>query len=288
MAEINYRDFWGLIPFDVVGLIHGYKDLISTGIAEEHSRSLEKIFTKHNLRYAKIGKDFDYKNKNVTYLIAKDPGVLKLAQKAYREHDFKLIGKYLGYPKCCVDFYFKNFILAGTNEKFLLKKTYNNSQKLFWQLNNILNFDGRIKIQFKEITDFIRRVGFISWISHNPCSYDCAPSLEIAQKNIKYVQCGFDSGRAHETEKDYLISPILYFNDFKFVVFKGVSGKGFIKFKDIRASLGIGELEAVLKQGDKLVISDNIIKVLKNNKVISETRLRDKPMIFSFDKDYAA
>src|SRR3989338_8895616 len=79
------------------------------------------------------------------------------------------LGLLFGYPKCCCDFFEKNF---GENKSDLTLKTLENS-------------DG---YEFPFYTNVAARHFDVSLLNHFPHSFDCKPSIDIAKNNLKVIQ----------------------------------------------------------------------------------------------------
>ena len=80
----------------------------------------------------------------------------------------KELGLLLGYPKCCCEFFEKNF--NEKNADLTLKTLENSDGYEFTFYNNIAarHFD-------------------VSLLSHFPHSFECKPSIEIAKNNLKII-----------------------------------------------------------------------------------------------------
>ncbi len=78
----------------------------------------------------------------------------RLAEQAYKlwvGNEPKKLGKMLGYPDCCVDFYIKNYLKEKIpTPKDLLSK----SKKPSFYTNNIFNFSSRLSLKGGEIEIF--------------------------------------------------------------------------------------------------------------------------------------
>lgn len=283
MRNINLNDFLGLRTIDVFGLMYDYKRIISISIKEAHLKSLKNTFIKYGLKYDILDESFDYKGKDTTYLLSKKAKYLKDSKKAYQLKRFDLIGRYLGYPECCVKFYDENFLTGDHCPDDFLRAIYYNSNDFFWLLNNILNFDGRIKgVNLpRNFMPFIEKNGFVSLISHSPCSYNCKQSLKIALLNLKYflLYCRPVINDLHILKKS-----ILYINDFHFVILDGHSRRNSIKYNRVLVCLGLDRLKSFLLNGDKIEIDNKSLVVLKGKKIIDQANYNKKILLFPFDK----
>lgn len=90
--------------------------------------------------------------------------------------DHSAVGKMLGYPSCCIDFYVKNIELAS---------------KLYSGDFSILSFSSRkllrVYANFPIWTNNLIRFFENSLISHFPCSYNCPKTVALAKKYRKVL-----------------------------------------------------------------------------------------------------
>ena len=96
----------------------------------------------------------------------------KTAEKAKimeaKNNHFEL-GLLLGYPKCCCEFFEKNFNEKNTD---LTLKTLENSNSY----------------EFPFYANVAARHFDVSLLNHFPHSFDCMPSIETAKNNLKIIQ----------------------------------------------------------------------------------------------------
>ena len=110
----------------------------------------------------------DYRKGHLFFYISKNQETPEKAKIAEENNNHLDLGLILGYPKCCCEFFEKNFDEKNTD---LTLKTLNNSNGFeFSFYNNIAarHFD-------------------ITLLSHFPHSFECTPSIEIAKNNLKSV-----------------------------------------------------------------------------------------------------
>jgi len=279
MKLFNIDDFFGLRTIDVFGLMYGYKKIISSYITETFLQKLTDAFSRHGLKYVVLDKSYDYKHSSLTYLISKKTKYLLDAKSAYKSGQFDVIGKYLGYPSCCVDFYCKNFIKNDYASVDYIAKIYHNSSRFYWKLNNILNFDGRIK---KCIGYSKELAPFISLISHCPCSYNCKKSLKIANINYKYYLLYKSLGLKYYS---ILKMPVLYIDDFHFVIFYGASDNNSIQYRTMLYCLGERKIIPYLLNADRLTIYNNSVIIYKGTKMIKNFDYGKQILVLPFDRN---
>jgi len=119
---------------------------------------------------AKIPKDSREEGYFFLYL-AKEQGKAEEAKLLEQDGKHKELGILLGYPECCSAFFEKHFPGQSRHSNdFTLLSLGNSSGFQFpWQMNICArHFD-------------------ISLLSHFPCSFQCAPSLEIAKRNCSLL-----------------------------------------------------------------------------------------------------
>ncbi|MBI2650572.1 hypothetical protein HYX04_04625 [Candidatus Woesearchaeota archaeon] len=116
----------------------------------------------------KIDKNSKQKGYFFVYL-SKNMEMAEKAKLMEEQNNHFGLGLLLGYPKCCCEFFQKNF---NENNADLTLKTLENSDGYEFPLyNNIAarHFD-------------------VALLSHFPHSFECKPSIEIAKNNLKIIQ----------------------------------------------------------------------------------------------------
>ncbi len=284
MPDIKINDFRGLKEIDVLGLMYDYKKIVSTSIPESFVRNLKNTFVKYGLKYDTVDESFDFRGQSKTYLISKETKYLKAAKRAYKLGRLDLVGRYLGYPECCVKFYYEKLKFSLSNS--LLRDIYYNSNSFSWRLNNLLNFEGRtggIKDLnlFREFTSFFKKTQAISLISHSPCSYDCRQSLKIAYLNHQYL---LPYHRLPLSGYLILKNPVFYIDDFHFAIFEGYSGKNSIEYSKLLTRLGVRQFKDYLLRGDRIKIDNNSATVFRGNRILGKISSHKKILILPFDK----
>ncbi len=118
-------------------------------------------------RSIKIAKEDKRKGHFFVY-ISKNGEMAENARIMEQENNHKELGLLLGYPKCCCDFFDKNFNEWSTD--LTLKVLENSNGFKFPFYNNIAarHFD-------------------IALLSHFPHSFDCEPSIKIAKEHLKII-----------------------------------------------------------------------------------------------------
>lgn len=101
--------------------------------------------------------------------LSKSMETAKKAKLAEENNNHLELGMLLGYPKCCCEFFEKNF---GANKTDLTLAALGNS-------------DG---FEFSFYTDIAARHFDVSLLSHFPHSFECGPSINIAKNNFEIIK----------------------------------------------------------------------------------------------------
>lgn len=173
---------------EIVFLQHDLKKVVRQGFYEEELRKVEKFCLENNLFLARskfkvlLADETAYSNKGIR-VKTEDPRkgmylvyISKDEQKSWRASYYELVGnekelgRELGYPKCCVDFFCSRFTPDNPNLQLKPGNPY---------------------------TNLSQREKDCVLISHFPCSSECAESMEIAKKNFALLH-KLDLERARE------------------------------------------------------------------------------------------
>ncbi|MBU0628376.1 MAG: hypothetical protein KKC75_04245 [Nanoarchaeota archaeon] len=104
--------------------------------------------------------------------ISKDKDITEKAKILEAENKHKELGILLGYPSCCAEFFEKHFEEESKrNNDFTLAV--------------LKSSDG---FSFPFYTNIGARHFDLALLSHFPCSFSCAASLEIAKKNLELIK----------------------------------------------------------------------------------------------------
>ncbi|MHB0996540.1 MAG: hypothetical protein ACYC2I_09250 [Elusimicrobiales bacterium] len=278
--NLRLSDFAGMRAKDVVGLWYGYKKIISVGLSGAAAARLGKVFLKYGLRFAVLGENFDYRRRSGTYIVGRDEKSVRRAVAAYGAQRYDLIGALLGYPKCCVKRHCGIITGKGPMNDFV-RRSAAASGRFLWQLNNVLDFDGRLNGAGAAGLD-LARLPHASLISHNPCSYDCAPSLKIAGLNRALLlrETGEEDAEGGPAA---LALPVLYVDDFNFSVLKGASSAGRAAYRGVACTLGLKDIGRKIEAGDEAGVSGRTLTVWLKGRAILKKVLPVRPLILPFD-----
>ena len=116
----------------------------------------------------KISKDDSRKGHLFVYL-SRNKDLAEKAKIAEEKNNHFGLGLILGYPKCCCDFFEKNFNESNTD---LTLKTLKYSSGL----------------EFPFYSNIAARHFDVSLLSHFPHSFECEPSVEMAKSNLKAIE----------------------------------------------------------------------------------------------------
>ena len=136
----------------------------------------------------KIDKNDSRKGHYLVY-VSKNKELIQKAKIAEENNSHLELGLILGYPKCCCDFFQKNFDEKNTD---LTLKLLNNSRGF----------------EFEFYSNIAARHFDITLLSHFPHDFGCSPSMEIAKNNLKIIHK--HSRHLAEIFSDILRSLVVY------------------------------------------------------------------------------
>mgnify|MGYP001577116047 FL=1 len=116
----------------------------------------------------KLSKGDSRKGHFFVYL-SRNKDLAEKARIAEEKNNHFELGSILGYPKCCCDFFEKNF---NENNTDLTLKTLKYSHGL----------------EFPFYSNIAARHFDVSLLSHFPHSFECMPSIEMAKSNLKSIE----------------------------------------------------------------------------------------------------
>ncbi|MBT4651045.1 DUF483 domain-containing protein [Candidatus Woesearchaeota archaeon] len=175
---------------EIVFLLEDVKEIVRQGFYEEELDKVEKFCKEKGLFLVRskfkvlLADETGYSNKGIRISEEdKRPGmhfvyISKDEEKAWLASYYELVGNdydlglLLGYPKCCADFFVKNFSV----ERYDLELKASN---LF--------------------TNLSKRNDDCVLLSHFPCSSDCEESLGLGKKFLSVIR-SVDKERAEEME----------------------------------------------------------------------------------------
>ena len=173
---------------ELVLLLQNAKEVVRQGFFESELHRVEQFCQKNNLHLIKsefkviFADEGIYSNKGIRIPINdKRPGmyfvyISKEEQKAWLASYYELVqnhkdlGLVLGYPRCCVDFFSKNFSSQNVNLEKPSQNPYTN-------------------LSLREQDAVI--------LSHFPCSSECKESIKLGEKYLQAIYA-YDKERARE------------------------------------------------------------------------------------------
>ena len=170
--------------------------------------------------------------------IAKDLDIAERAKQFEQTDDQNALGKILGYPNCCIDFYLKHLAKESKRQNdFILPALKNSDGYIF---NSLLNHT-------------VRHMD-ISLLSHFPCCFSCLPSLQQAEQHFAIIKKHDEEvARIHE---GMLKGVVLYTEQNGiFLLREPEFNQDAFSYKTLMASVN-NEVYKTLKQGDTLEIVD--------------------------------
>lgn len=178
-----------LKSLEILYVIEGAKPCARVLVFEDEMEKVLNLMNEHKLTYSvsdfkvlkqslqsdfysdksiKISKDDSRKGHFFIYL-SSNKDLAEKAKCAEEKNRYFELGLILGYPKCCCDFFEKNF---NENNTDLTLKTLKYSSGL----------------EFPFYTNIAARHFDVSLLSHFPHSFNCEPSVEIAKNNLKVIE----------------------------------------------------------------------------------------------------
>jgi len=194
----------------------------------------------------KISKNAAQKGYFLVYL-SKDKKIAQKAKIAEENSNHKELGLLLGYPKCCCEFFEKNFNEKNTD---LTLKILDNSEGYEFEFyNNIAarHFD-------------------VALLNHFPHSFGCKPSIEIAKNNLRIINRY--SKQLAEMFSNILKSAVIYTSDEGIFLLKSYQKiNNQIAYNDVMTTTK-SKLYYLLSSNRKLRIID------KNNFVMNDINIK--------------
>ncbi|UCC91310.1 MAG: hypothetical protein JSV39_03265 [Candidatus Aenigmatarchaeota archaeon] len=290
LSEIRKLD---IIEFIMV--LEGIKPSMFAAVDKNDMSELEKICKNLGLFINFEAISTDYKDDSVNnrdavwFSVSKDGDISKsVLEELKRSAWSPELARLLGYPNCCYKFYIK--LAEDEKLKDLIHHTYKNTKsKLNLYLNNVFNYTSRLQGK----TDRLFRIHllnkemhlpFYKFTAHAPCSYDCQRSIEIGKKTQSSLK-----KHGPELAKEiytHLSKPILFFDDFRWVLFNGYARGNSIFYESIIKPHSFLVNEPIYKKflsGNRVSVFDDRIEVLKNGKKICEIKKKSKSEGFVLD-----
>ena len=183
--------------------------------------------------------------------ISKDGNRSKFLKLLEEQNDDEAIGKVLGYPQCCIDFFMEN--------KEKQQKIQNDY--ILPALNNSEGFE------FPFYTNYAIRYFDITLLSHFPHSFNCKDSIEIAKNNLQCI-------KKHSEElanrfETMLKNPVLYTENQGIFLFKDYKyNNNVLEFNQVNSTINNNFLDLLNKSKKIEIIDKNKIKL--KNEIIEE------------------
>lgn len=193
----------------------------------------------------KIPKNSAEKGYFFVYL-SKNKETAEKAKLAEEKNNHKELGLLLGYPKCCCEFFEKNF----------------NEKNTDLALDTLKNSEG---FEFQFYTNIAARHFDAALLSHFPHSFECMPSIEIAKNNLKIIQ-------KHSEQLASMFAGILQ----SIVVYTADEGIFSLrKYEKFGNEMIYGDVSATMKSKLYFLLSSSkkLRIINKNNFVVGDTNI---------------
>lgn len=259
---------------DVLYVIKGDKPAGRIIASEGDLDSYKRFFKKHDIHYSlsdyKLRKETDenkYSNKGVALprdseekgelfiYFSKDKALAEKAKHAEKDSDHKELGRMLGYPECCTDFFNKEFPKQSRYKNDYVLASLRESKGF------IFPFQNNISIRHLDL----------SLLSHFPCNLNCPKSKEMAGKNFELLEK--DSPDLARISEGMLKGAVVF-----------TSNRGIFLLRDIKMEkdkLYYDKIMASMKNEiyDELKMSKAIEIIDKNTIMIRDKKIEDIGMM---------
>lgn len=158
---------------EILLLLKDAKPVVRQGFYDNELKQVESFCKRNNLFLAESkfkvkleekgfsNRGIRSKNGMKLVYISKDEKAAYLATLAEQTNNHRLLGKLLGYPDCCIDFFMNNFSKDNPNPQLTSTNPY---------------------------TNINRRHEDKTILSHFPCSSDCKASITLAKSYLKEIE----------------------------------------------------------------------------------------------------
>jgi len=185
--------------------------------------------------------------------ISKDEQTSRLAKFYESVRNDERLGQMLGYPRCCIDFYLKNYNKAVEIGDEYSPFTLANSSSFPFETNNMLRFFD------------------IALITHFPCKFDCDESLDMANARLECIR-RYNPDIARYIE-DALKGPVITNVDTGIHVLKGYSVKDDTVYFNKAWLTSPNTMHAVLERCNNIKIrGQNHIELRQDDHVVEECK----------------
>lgn len=163
------------------------------------------------------------------------------AKKLEEVGEHKKLGKLLGYPNCCSNFFAENF-----SDEDIIQKIFENS-------------DGCL---FPYYTNICARIFDVAIISFFPCSFNCKRAIRTGIKNLRSIEK--ESREIADTLISFLKNPLIYTKDGIFILRNASITDTFVWYN--------GMISNKKNYVYYLLKNNNKIKIISNHKIMVDER----------------
>jgi hypothetical protein len=290
MASLSNENFF---PFyfsfqEILAVKEGLKPVARTMVKKEQFEQVNSTYNIKNIvsSFNKLGISVFIKNKNaddIVINISKSKELAKCAFELEQKNDFRKIGKLLGFPDCCIDFFVENHKYLFEKKIPFPNQTFINTRgKPIFYTNNILNFESRLDTEgegklSKNFHFFSKLLSeYLYLVSHVPCSYNCRKTVKLGRGVLKILK---KNNPAYANKIVTTIKkPLIFFDDFNWLFFEGRARNKQLEYTGVlpNRSLVSGQMFEKIKEGNKIEVFDDKMCVLRNGEIIHEINKENK------------
>ncbi len=181
--------------------------------------------------------------------ISKSIELAEQAKQQEEKNNHLELGRLLGYPKCCREFFEKNFPIESIKNNDYTLTTLKNS----------------IGFKFPFYTNIAIRHLDLTLLSHFPCSFNCEESIKIAKSNLNTIKKHSDN---HNIITSMLKEAVIYTSKGVFLLKNTRLGDNKLFYEKTIGPENNGIYHSLKSSADLEIINKNNIKI--KNQVLQD------------------
>ncbi len=200
--------------------------------------------------------------------ISKDKTISKFLKLLENKKDDEAVGKVLGYPECCIDFFIKYMEKQQKIQNDYILPALENSEGFRFSFHN----------------NYAARYFDATLLSHFPHSFDCPESINIAKKNLECIRQ--NSPELADEFEEMLKCAVLYTEHEGVFLLKGLelSNKEWSNTKTNNEKLIFNNIKSTIKNDIFSLLNKNKeICIIDKNKIKIENEIIDNVGFMIFE-----